>query len=154
MRDELSLEPPKRREKCHASVTNRQGWLTTTTFALCHGHPCQVEGAGTHRVILTNESPLQYYLQVEGRCVTDNLVYLAPDGQEQDTWKPNRVHIDGRRKSRVEIRRQVDRNLKALQASDDESIEISVSWECVTHRDIDRLDAPLVIQVDTRPAAG
>jgi hypothetical protein len=142
---------PDRRHKCHATAVNRQGWLTATAYALC-GEPCVVNqhGDDTVRVVLTNDSPLQYNLVVRGRCGTGGIAYRDEEGDEVEVWAPNPIHIDGRRKSRMERTRQVGGRLVARRNRDNEQLEIEVGWSCVTHKDEDTLSPSLTIQVDAR----
>lgn len=144
-------QKPDRRDKCHATAVNRQGWLTATVYALC-GEPCVVNDHGEDmlRVVLTNDSPLQYNLVVRGRCPTGGVRYQDEEGDEVERWVPNPIHIDGRRKSRSDRTRQVDGRLVALRNRDNEHLEIEVSWSCVTHKDEDALSPSLTIQVDAR----
>jgi hypothetical protein len=68
-------------------------------------------------------------------------------------WTPQTIYLDGRRKTRQARSRQLDERLVALRDRDDESIEISVSWSCVTYAGQGHITPPLTIQVDARPAA-
>lgn len=147
----MTTEVPGRHEKCHATAVNRPGWLTVSTYAVCGEQTCVVNGSGDlHRVVVTNDSPLQYRVGIRGTCLTDGLAYVAVDNTESRDWNPLEVHLDGRRKRRAARSRQLDERLVARRKCDDESIEVTVSWSCVTNIGKGNMDAPLTIQVDAR----
>ncbi|GIJ36267.1 hypothetical protein SAMN05216284_118107 [Micromonospora sediminimaris] len=136
-------------EKCRAEAVNRPGWLTVHTYAVCEAEPCVVNGSGEiHRVVVVSDSPLQYRVTVRGRCVTDGVAYV-----DSGEWAPGALHLDGRRKRRVARTQQADGQLVAVHKRDNESVEVSVSWASVGYKGAGELDAPLTIQLDTRPSA-
>jgi hypothetical protein len=147
------LQPPGARRKCHAKAVNAPGWLEVTTFATCAGGRCVINGAGEeHKVIIRSDSPLPYYITVRGTCTTDGVAYLDGDNHAKD-WTPNDVFLAGWRRGRA-AQRELAKNLSVVEASDDETLQVGVSWKCTTFAGDGLLAEPLVIQVDTRATNG
>ncbi|MEV6306637.1 hypothetical protein AB0M02_45075 [Actinoplanes sp. NPDC051861] len=144
---------PKSRRKCHARAVNVPGWLEVTTYVTCMGGRCVVDGSGEeHRVIVKSDSPLPYFVTVRGICTTDGVAYDEPSGPAKE-WTPNPVHLAGRHRGPA-VAEEIGQDLVVVEARENETLEVAVSWDCVTFDGTGLLTDPLILQIDTRAAGG
>jgi hypothetical protein len=156
------MEKPKLREpspyaKCRTEAINEPGILTVRTFVAFAADQCVVNGAGdTHRVCVSNDSPLPYLVDLRSRC-TDGVTFVN-NGLLENTWAESGVDVPGRRKSGLGRSepgraRDVERRLIALREGENEAIEVAVSWRCIKgYLGKGDFRPPLVLRVDARTA--